>query len=469
MFARLSFWLDYTAFPRVADPEAEARKVALVRIATGLILVWRCGLILLDSRHYFETVPLVGAWSLPTLASAAQLALALGLTFGLAPATCATLLMATHAAYSIWTGTYNLGPILLVPTLAALAVLETGRLTLASRLRPTLPATHYRAIYLLLFCVYAGWNFQALLYHLRDTYWISGHTMAVLLTNSYLSRFYTFFRAWESAFPGSYRFMSAVVVASQSLFQLAMIPLMATRWGARFVVVWGWAFILGSLADLQLSVLPLVEVVMWTLVFMPAHCLTRHGAPGTRQEGPERSSAVLFFCAYGVLIVLFFGNAIASFATGRRLPPWFENTVLFYSGLVAPNVFNRVDLSMGDRWAVIERRDGEKWELVPFNGPVGERLAYHRSDLIYFSNSLRWRRGMIDVTDLEAYHRPGGQGYDYARRMVLYDYRRHGGSGISQVTLFRDYASDYSLGSRAERYQPARVLEFTLQVGSQSP
>jgi hypothetical protein len=37
--------------------------------------------------------------------------------------------------------------------------------------------------------------------------------------------------------------------------------------------------------------------------------------------------------------------------------------------------------------------------------------------------------------DLEAYHRPGGKGYDYARRMALYDYRRHGDSGTYRVTL----------------------------------
>ena len=110
MFARLSSCLDHTAFPRIADPETEAHKVALLRIATGFILVWRCGLILRDSCYYFDPVPfVVGAWSLQTLASAAQLALAFGLTLGLAPAACGALLAATHAAYSIWTGTYNLG------------------------------------------------------------------------------------------------------------------------------------------------------------------------------------------------------------------------------------------------------------------------------------------------------------------------------------------------------------------------
>jgi hypothetical protein len=185
----------------------------------------------------------------------------------------------------------------------------------------------------------------------------------------------------------------------------------------------------------------------------------------------ERSSApaLLFFCGYGVLLLFFFGNAVCLFVTGRRLSPWFENTVLFYSGLVEPDVFNHADLSMGDRWAVIERRDGERWDLVPFNGPAGERLDYHRSDLLCFSNSIQWRRAMIYVMDLEAYHRPGGGGYDYARRMALYDHRRHGGSGIYRVTLYRNHASEYARGSESVRYEPAQVLEFMLQVGTEKP
>jgi hypothetical protein len=450
MFALISGWLDQTAFPRIADPAAEARKVAMLRIATGVILVLRCGPMLRDSWFYFEPFTFVGAWSSPVFASAVQMALALGLTVGIAPATCATLLMATHAAYSIWTGTYYLGPILLVPTLGAFAALETGRLTLASRVRAPFSAAHYRAIYLLLFCAYAGLNFQALLYHVRDTTWTSGHTPAVMFTSSFLSRYYVFFRAWELALPGPYLILSTVIVALQSLFQLAMIPLMASHWGARFVVVWGGVFILTSLAGLQLSVLPLVEVIIWTLIFVPAQWLVRdHSNDSPPQCESDRSSipAMFFFCIYGVLVLLFFGNAIVSFATGRRLPLWFENSVFLYTGLVAPNVFNRQDLSMGDRWPVIERREGDRWRLIPFNGTAGERLSYHEGDLLYFGNSLRWRRGMITVTDLEAYHRPGGDGYDYARRIALYDYRRQGGSGNYRITLYCNHSSDFARGS----------------------
>lgn len=477
MFARLSTWLDRTAFPRIENPEAEALKVALLRIATGLVLVWRCAFMLRDSIHYFDPVALGGgSWPLHAWAAAAQLLLALGLTLGVAPAGCALLLLATHPAYSNWTGTYNLGPMLLTPALGALAVLETGRLALFRRKQAAADPAHYRAVYLVLFVAYAGWNFQALLYHLRDPFWIGGRTTGVIFTNSYLSEFYAAFRAWEAATPGLYVLFSKVVGVLQSAFQLVMLPLMFTRWGARFVHLWGWAFILGSLADLQLSILPVVEVIMWTLIFVPGRRFASVARTSTGEPAPAasrlRTPAVSLFCGgYGLLLLFFFANAVTEFTLGRPMGAWNKYPVLFYSGLVAPNVFNREDLSMGDRWPVIERLDGPHRGLVPLNGAEGERLSYHRSDLLYFGNSLRWRRGMTDAGDLAAYHQPGGDGHRYARQLVRYDYRRHGATGAGQycIRLFRNHASDPAGHPGPRRYEPELVLEFALQAGSETP
>ena len=475
MFALLSSWLDHTWFPKVEDPEAEAQKVAVLRVAAGSLLVWRCTLMLRDSLYYFDPIPIAGGlWPLHALASAAQLIFALGLTLGVAPSLCAMVLLCTHSSYSVWTGTYNLGPMLLMPTLGAFAVLETGQLGLTSRRRPAPDAACYRAIYAILFIAYAGWSFQALLYHVRDTSWIGGYTPAVLFTSSYLSEFYGLFRAWEAATPKLWLLFSAVVVVLQSVFQLAMLPLMATRPGARFVHLWGWAFILGSLVDLQLSILPLVEVIMWALIFSPARWYAHTDRSDTAGNAPQwRTAAIGAFCGtYAFLLLLFFFNAVTGFIFDRQLPGWVANRVLFYSGLVAPNVFNRQDLTMGDRWPVIERVDRSAPELVPFTGPDGERLAYHRSDLLYFGNSLRWRRGMIDVADLVAYHQPGGDGYEYARRVALYDYRRNGaiGAGRYRVQMFRNHATDTIPGyAGPERHNTEPVYEFVLQVGPKTP
>ena len=478
LFARLSEWLDCTAFPTIANPELEANKVAVIRIATGLVLVWRGAFMLRDSVYFFDPVQFGGGeWPVHAAVAAVQLLLAVGLALGIAPAVGAILILATHPAYSHWTGTYNLGPMLLTPTLGALAVLETGRFALAGGKSAARPAELYRAVYLILFVAYAGWNFQALLYHLRDPYWVGGRTTGVLFTNSYLSEFYGLFRMWEAANPRLYALFSQVVGVVHTSFQIAMLPMMLTRWGARFVRLWGWAFILGSLAHLQISILPVVEVLMWTLVFVPGRWFAfaggaSQGANARARLSRPRPVAVALFCgAYGLMLLFFFANAIVEFTLGRPIGATNKYPLLFYSGLVAPNVFNRADLSMGDRWPVIERLDGVHRGLVPLNGPDGERLAYHRSDLLYFGNSLLWRRGMIDVGDLAAYHRPGGDGYRLAKQMVLYDYRRHDAvsPGNYRIRIFRNHASDFSRGASPDRYEPKLMLEFHLQARPESP
>lgn len=473
MFGRLRARLERASFPAIADPEVEARKVAVLRIATGLVMTWRCGLQLLDSYYYFDPVRVLGVeWPLQAMASAVQLALALGVTIGLRPAACAWLLLATHPAYSIWTDTYNLGPMLLTPLLGALAVLETGRLTPRGRQRAALPVADYRAVYLIIFCAYAGWSLQALLYHVRDAYWLSGQTLAVLLTNSYLSEFPDAFRAVEAAAPRFFAGLSVCVVICQSLFQAAMVPLAATSAGVRFVCWWGWVFILVSLADLQLSILPIVEVIMWTLVFVPARwfCMTAdpaRPAPANGDASRRAVTAALYCVSYALLLTLYVGNGLSRFAVARELPDWLNLTVIPLSGLVAPNVFNREDLSMGDRWVVLDRAGTGARGRVPFNGANGERLAYHRGDIPYFANSLRWRRGMIAAADLRSYHQPGGTGYAFARRIALYDFRRQGsvGNGLYHCTLYRNRASAVALGSDPARYEREVVYEFTVQVG----
>lgn len=475
MFGTLSRWLDRTAFPRIEDTHAEADKVAALRVATGLILSWRCALMLRDSLFYFDPVPWLGMTvPLHALAAAVQLALSVGLALGVRPAICALVLMATHAAYSIWTGTYNLSPMLLVPMLGAFAALETGRRSLLAK--PSLPPEKavYRTVYLILFLVYAGLSLQACLYHVDDEYWIRGYTPAVLLTNSYLSEFYASFRALESAAPDVFRWSSAAVVLLQTVFQLAMVPLLASRIGTRFTAVWGWIFILVSLVDLQLSVLPLVEVVLWAMVFVPGRSFAwihRKSVKGAAALPPGKLQAgwqILFAAGFGLMLLSYFGNAISGFATGHRLPGRYESTVLFYAGLVAPNVFNREDLTMGDRWVVIERLDGPSAGVVPLNGTEGERLAYHRSDLLYFGNSLPWRRAMIDLPDLHAYHQPGAGGHAYAHLAARYDYRRHGaaGPGLYRCTLYRNQAANFALGTDPARYLPEIVLTFDLQIGA---
>lgn len=468
--------LDRAGLPRIADAEAEARKVAVLRIVVGLLLAWRSGIVARDAVHYFDPTVIMGRpLALEAMAGWMQCGLAWGLVLGVAPRTCAALLMLTHPAFSVWTGTYNLGPMLLVPILGAMAVLDSGRLTVHTRVRRAPSPAEFRAAYLILFLAYAGWSFQAVLYHVRDPYWVQGRTTEVLFINSYLSEFYDVFRAWERANPVSLRAWSMIVGSAQTLFQLAMIPLIFTRWGTVFVRVWGWIFILGSVFHLQLTLLPFVEVVLWSMVFLPGRWFSAPAARaglacGADQPRELGRAALVYTAGYGLLSLMFFTNAILGFMTGGSLPLWIASPVLYYAGLVAPNVFNTADLSMGDRWAVLTRSDREHASLVPLDGFEGERLAYLRSDLLYFANSLRWRRGMIYAGDLVAYHTPGAPGYEYAYRVALYDHRRRGSltPETYAVRIFRNYAAERRDLAMVSRYAPMQVYDFTLTIGPDS-
>lgn len=103
-----------------------------------------------------------------------------------------------------------------------------------------------------------------------------------------------------------------------------------------------------------------------------------------------------------------------------------------YIGIEAPQVFNNVDLSMGDNFMTIKKMKNEKWELIPFTGENGERLNYlnfdillftnHNSDLLYFGNSLVYRRKLIsEVDNVKEFHN-NGYGKDQIDFMVNYDY-----------------------------------------------
>jgi hypothetical protein len=469
--------LDRNQLPRIDDTEAEARKIALLRIIVGLLLAWRSGMVAYDAVYYFDPTVVMGRrLPLEAIAGWTQCALACGLVIGIVPRTCAALLMLTHAAFSVWTGTYNLGPMLLVPMLGAIAVLDSGKLTVHGRVRRAPSAAEFRAAYGILFLAYAGWSFQAVLYHVRDPYWIQGRTTEVMFVNSYLSEFYGVFRAWERASPGTLRALSMFVGSAQTLFQIAMIPLVFTRWGTVFVRLWGWIFILGSVFDLQLTLLPFVEVVLWGMVFLPSRWFfaPRNSGKGSVSRpngaGDLGAAAMVYTAGYGVLSLMFFTNAILGSTIGGSLPPWIGHPVLYYAGLVAPNVFNTTDLTMGDRWAVLTRIERGHATLVPFDGFEGERLAYLRSDLLYFGNSLGWRRGMIVAGDLAAYHQPGAPGYVHAYRVALYDHRRRGNPAPEtyRVTVFRNYAADRTGLAMAARYAPVQVFEFTLTIGPDS-
>jgi hypothetical protein len=73
---------------------------------------------------------------------------------------------------------------------------------------------------------------------------------------------------------------------------------------------------------------------------------------------------------------------------------------------------------------------------------------------------------MTTTGDLVTFHKPGQSGYEYARSLVLYDYRQRPvkGPGTYRVTVFQNHASEHSGARGRARYDAYSVLRFTIVV-----
>lgn len=76
------------------------------------------------------------------------------------------------------------------------------------------------------------------------------------------------------------------------------------------------------------------------------------------------------------------------------------------------NVFNQTDLRMAETWFTIAAKQGDgSEELLPIFSEDGKRLAAHRSDRVYFGNTLAFRRAVIGQTGCQ---------FESFRRMLDY-------------------------------------------------
>lgn len=106
---------------------------------------------------------------------------------------------------------------------------------------------------------------------------------------------------------------------------------------------------------------------------------------------------------------------------------------IFKVGLEVPIVFNKTDLSLGDNWMVIYRKESNKeWEFVPLVAEDGHRLNYegydvfhytnHNSDFLYYGTTLSYRRGILRIDDFDDYH-TNGFGAKSLEKRINYDYK----------------------------------------------
>ena len=140
-------------------------------------------------------------------------------------------------------------------------------------------------------------------------------------------------------------------------------------------------------------------------------------------------------------------------------------------------MFNETDLSMGNKWMVIYRKNNEKYELTPLIGENGERLDYtginfllfsnHNSDILYFGTTLRQARDMIELktkSDLINYYTQE-RGKKTLLTRLIYDYKINNLKGeVNYKAVI--YASNSSKAthdsSSLKRHKKEKILTFEL-------
>lgn len=473
-----------SAFPAVLDAYREQAKINSVRIAVGAVMFYRTALIVAATYYYHPTDVAAGQITAKFLLGCGMLGLLGAYTVGFLTPIVGLALILTYPYFDLRLLTGTLGTNVASICLVALLLLNAGsrysvdalllrRCGFGGRLWRALysvighpDARQTARIYFLAFLAYALISLAALGHHVADSYWREGRTVGVMLTSAFLSRHYDFFRTWEAAAPQLYWAFSSLSVVGQSVFQALMVPFMFSTWGRRFVVAWGAAFFAISIACMQLSYLPYLELALWGLLFVRAR--NRSTVEATVPIGQRRwmqsTCSAAAFGAFALFLAVSFGSVTGAFPESRWEQP---RRALAWVGLNAPQVFNNTDLRSGECWYVICRLDTAGNEtLVPQLGLNGERLAYHRNDLLYGGNSLRWRRRMVG-NEVGTYNAAGETGYEQIKQVCYYDFARMSDPSIVkyEVRIFRDQSSQPDVPS-ANRYERREVLAFDVTMDS---
>jgi hypothetical protein len=331
--------------------------------------------------------------------------------------------------------------------------------------------TSLTKVYFFAFFIYALISLGAMLMHIQDYYWSNGLTLKSLMSNSYLSLYFEEFRWLENNFPNFTNAFSTLGGVLQSIFQFGMIFLVFSKFGSFFVKWWAIQFFIISLFVINLSYLPHVELVLWSLLFFPTMRFFKKRTNENdvlHEEKVQNNAFVqktlnvkllkLFYKSYGILVLVFVLIRFPYVSNYTTEVLGYSKKVIGFvvsrSGLEVPSVFNLVDLSMGDKWMVIYRKkqNSNTWELLPITAENGERLTYsgnnvllfsnHNSDFLYFGTSLLYRRNIIRVKDYESFHE-NGVGYESIVKRITYDYKKKNlvGKYNYKITVYKNNSS----------------------------
>lgn len=427
----------------------ELRKLALARIAVGLVVLARTSLSAFAAYYYFEPSSVCGITAnYHFIASILMLCCVTAFTLGFFAPLSTLLTLIFYPEWDKYMFTTTLGTMILVHLLILLLFTNSGLYYSLDRellkgkwplIRSALRAQYgilgepsrkqISCYYFLTFAAYAVTSFGALTHHVMDEYWRSGMTVERLMTSSFLSSQYLLTRKIQHLIPGPFAIFSKLSVIGQSIYQLFMLVLVYTPYGYLFVLFWGGLFFLISWCSLQLSYLAPLELIMWLVVMCPTPQKFFLAEKETRlKELHTQKKAVtgVLIAGFAVICLPF----VCQFSLFRSRFPNFQLPPLIASGLYrvgfwCPDVFNRTDLGMSDNWCVIYRcyKDGHT-ELVPFNNVDGSRGVYYYFDPLYFGNGLVYRRRFVEPGfNIDEMFKSDGNGYQYVEKVLQFDHK----------------------------------------------
>lgn len=122
---------------------------------------------------------------------------------------------------------------------------------------------------------------------------------------------------------------------------------------------------------------------------LPSRKLIRVAPKGFIETGYLHSAIILHVSFLAVCYLI----ALPAPYVGIKGSVNVTSRAAYYYGIAPINVFNKTDLKMAENWFTLKsiRHD----ELVPILSDSGERLAMHKSDRVYFGNTLRFHRRAI--------------------------------------------------------------------------
>lgn len=198
---------------------------------------------------------------------------------------------------------------------------------------------------------------------------------------------------------------------------------------------------------------------------------------------PPVSSRISRMVISGIFVLYFFihfpfilskgieySGIFRNYAFTSRIMSLFNNrlyrTIAYYGCANIPNVFNSIDLSMGENFFTLYRINENDTILVPIIGEEGQRLNYqnfdillltnHNSNILYINLTLRYKRDILRIPDNEKiqYHLdPNLNGFKTIEKLIRIDYNYLGLKG-NQKFLVKFYQNNSSSGLKLLEYNP---------------